>query len=58
MCGLFLFGSYWWIVPLAGMLICLAFLIFMSRFAGTAGGFMCMRGHHRERKQHGIETPE
>jgi hypothetical protein len=58
MCGLFLFGSYWWIVPLAGMLICLAFLIFACRLAGTAGGVMCMSDHHRERKHQGIQTPE
>jgi hypothetical protein len=58
MCGLFLFGSYWWIFPLAGMLICLTFLIVMSRFAGTGGGFMCMGGQQRERKQQRVETPE
>jgi hypothetical protein len=49
MCGAFgpfLFGSYWWIFPLLGMLICLGFLIFLARFASTGRGCMWMGGHH------------
>lgn len=54
MCGLFLFGSFWWVFPLIAMLMCLGFMAF--GFAGTRHGSMCMGGHHGERNHHVTET--
>ena len=38
-------GGVWWIFPLIGALICLAFLVMMVRVVSTGRGFMCMGGH-------------
>jgi hypothetical protein len=38
-------GGFWWIFPLIGALICLAFLVVMVRLVSTGRGFMCMGGH-------------
>ncbi len=54
--GPFLLGSFWWIFPLAGMLMCLAFAIFAFRFASAGEGFMCMGGHQGGRKHQAPET--
>lgn len=43
MCGL-LFWGFWWIVPLIGFAMCIAFMAF--RALGARGGFMCMGGRH------------
>lgn len=37
--------GFWWIVPLIGFLVCLAFLVMAIRFMSTGRGFMCMGGH-------------
>jgi hypothetical protein len=44
MCGPFFWGV-WWIVPLIGFSMCLAFMA--VRLLGAGRGFMCMgsRGH-------------
>ena len=54
--GPFLFGSFWWMFPLAGMLICIGFVVFLSRFSTTGGGCMSMGADHGERKHQGAET--
>lgn len=56
MCGPFLFGSFWWIVPLVGMLMCLGFLIIASRFSTVVHGGMCMGGHRGTRNNAVAET--
>lgn len=38
--------GFWWILPLIGLFICLAFLVMAFRFMSTGRGFMCMGGHH------------
>jgi hypothetical protein len=40
-------GGFWWIFPLMGMLMCLAFAVMAVRFIATGRGFMCMGGHHQ-----------
>jgi hypothetical protein len=37
--------GFWWIFPLIGVLVCLAFLIMTIRFVSGGRGFMCMGGH-------------
>jgi hypothetical protein len=37
--------GFWWVVPLIGLLVCLAFLVMAIRFMSTGRGFMCMGGH-------------
>lgn len=37
--------GFWWIFPLIGVLVCLAFLFMAFRFVTTGRGFMCMGGH-------------
>lgn len=37
--------SFWWVVPLIGSLVCLAFLVMALRSMSTGRGFMCMGGH-------------
>jgi hypothetical protein len=37
--------GFWWIFPLIGFLVCLAFLVMAIRFMSTGRGFMCMGGH-------------
>lgn len=37
--------GFWWILPLVGLFVCLAFLVMMVRFMSTGRGFMCMGGH-------------
>ena len=56
MCGPFLLGSFWWVVPLIAMLMCLGFLFIAFRFAGARHGYMCMGGHHGERNHDRAET--
>lgn len=36
--------GFWWIFPLIGFFVCLAFLFMAFRFMSTGRGFMCMRG--------------
>ena len=38
--------SFWWIVPLLGMLLCLTFMVLAARFLVTGRGLMCMGGGH------------
>ena len=38
-------GGFWWIFPLIGLLVCLAFLVMAVRFMTTGRGFMCMGRH-------------
>ena len=56
MCGPFLTGSFWWIFPLVGMLMCLGLFIFLSRFARSGESFMCMRPPHWRAGRPGPET--
>jgi hypothetical protein len=35
--------AFWWIFPLIGIAVCLAFFVLAFRAASTGGGFMCMR---------------
>lgn len=37
--------GFWWVFPLTGLLVCLAFLVMAVRFMTTGRGFMCMGGH-------------
>jgi hypothetical protein len=37
--------GFWWVFPLIGLLVCLAFLVMAVRFKSTGCGFMCMGGH-------------
>jgi hypothetical protein len=37
--------SFWWILPLIGMLVCAAFFFLMMRGLASGRGFMCMGGH-------------
>ena len=37
--------GFWWIFPLIGLAICVAFLVMVLRFIGTGRGFTCMGGH-------------
>jgi hypothetical protein len=37
--------GFWWIFPLIGFLVCLAFLVMAIRFMSAGRGFMCMGGH-------------
>jgi len=37
--------AFWWIFPLVGLFVCLAFLVMAVRFMSTGRGFMCMGGH-------------
>ena len=37
--------GFWWIFPLIGMFVCLAFFVMVARFMTTGRGFMCMGGH-------------
>lgn len=48
MCGPF-FWSVWWIVPLIGFAVCIAFMAFR---AVGGGGFMCMGGHRTTPNDH------
>ncbi len=55
MCGAFLFGAFWWVVPLAGLLICLGLALVCVRHAGR--GSMCGCGRSADR--HGVtDTPD
>jgi hypothetical protein len=38
-------GSIWWVFPLIGALVCLAFLVMAIRVVSTGRGFMCMGSH-------------
>jgi hypothetical protein len=38
--------GFWWIFPLMGLLLCLAFAVMAFRFIAT-GGFTCMGGHQQ-----------
>ncbi len=38
-------GWFWWIVPLMGLLMCLAFAVLACRFMAGGRGVMCMGGH-------------
>jgi hypothetical protein len=40
MCGV-IWGSFWWIFPLVGLLVCLTFLFLASRCFGRSSRFMC-----------------
>jgi hypothetical protein len=40
-------GGFWWIVPLVGLLMCLAFAVLACRFMAVGRGVMCMGGHQR-----------
>ena len=49
MCGPLLWG-YWWIFPLVGFVMCIAFMLIMAfRFGRAGGGCMGMCGGHRTR---------
>jgi hypothetical protein len=37
--------GFWWIFPVVGLFVCLAFLVMAFRFMSTGRGFMCMGGH-------------
>jgi uncharacterized membrane protein len=37
--------GFWWIFPLMGMVVCLAFLVMVFRFVFTGHGPACMAGH-------------
>jgi hypothetical protein len=37
--------GFWWIFPLIGLLLCLAFVAMMMRGMMGGRGFMCMGGH-------------
>ena len=37
--------GFWWIFPLMGLVMCLAFAVMAFRFIATGRGFMCMGGH-------------
>ena len=39
-------GGFWWIFPLMGLLVCLFFLIAMTRMMGRGGPFACMGPRH------------
>jgi hypothetical protein len=39
MCGMLL-GSFWWIFPLLGLLVCLTFLFLAPRCFGRSGRFL------------------
>ena len=52
MCGPFLFG-FWWIIPLIGFALCIAFMAL--RGLGPGRGFMCMGGHGDTRTDHVAE---
>ena len=43
MCGPLLWG-YWWIFPLVGFVMCIAFMLIMAR---VGAGCSAMRGRHR-----------
>ena len=38
--------SFWWIVPLLGMLLCFTFMVLAARFLVTGRGLLCMGGSH------------
>ncbi len=44
-CGWLPFTGFWWVVPLAGMLICVGFCLFAFRRMAGGGGCGCMGGH-------------
>lgn len=48
-----IFWGFGWIFPLAGLLMCLAFMAVM-RFAGGGRGFMCMGGGRTHERTDGI----
>jgi hypothetical protein len=37
--------GFWWIFPMIGVFVCLAFLLMAFRVMSTGRGFMCMSGH-------------
>jgi uncharacterized membrane protein len=39
--------GFWWIFPLMGFLLCLAFAVMVFRFIATGRGFVCIGGHQR-----------
>ncbi len=38
-------SGFWWIFPIIGLLVCLAFMFVAFGFMSTGRGFMCMGGH-------------
>jgi uncharacterized membrane protein len=41
-------GGFWWIFPVMGLLVCLFFLIAMTRMMGRDGPFACTGSRHRD----------
>ncbi len=46
MCGL-VWGGFWWIFPLIGLVMCIGMMLLMTRVAGRRGGCMGMGGSNR-----------
>jgi hypothetical protein len=44
-------SGFWWIFPLIGMAVCLAFLVMVFRFITTGHGLACMGGHGDSNKE-------
>jgi hypothetical protein len=50
MCALPVWG-FWWVFPLVGMLVCLAFFLVMLRSGRAGHGCMGMGGHRSTRDE-------
>ena len=48
------FWGYWWIVPLIGFALCIAFMAF--RVSGAGSGFMCMGRRGNPPDTRGVES--
>ena len=47
--------GFWWIVPLIGLIVCLAFAVCAYRALTGRGQFMCMGGHDRDSKEDDLQ---
>ena len=47
-------GGIWWIFPLVGLIVCLAFVFMAFRFLMTGRGCMCMSAHRSVGSQPGV----
>ena len=47
-------GGIWWIFPLVGLIVCLAFVFMAFRLLMTGRGCMCMSAHRSVGSQPGV----
>jgi hypothetical protein len=53
--GPWLWG-FWWIFPLTGLVLCVAFMAMMMRAMHGGRGFMCMGGHGHRGPDNGVNV--